>query len=229
MSDIAGKVPALDPAVAGGVALVLIAGDITLGAKHEKSIAKAFTSLGGLFPPPLPVYHVPGNHDYPVVAGAGPWLPTNFIPAHGKVHRCTLPAFPRPVVIVGFGGARTGMYNKFAFDDDVIDYRLRALCEEARVAGAFDASVAFTILLLHDVPAGTSLDVATNAGHVGSPAIRAIIESFQPDLVVGGHIHESAGVHQLGRSTCINAGEAKQGHHAIVSVAERGAVSVALQ
>jgi uncharacterized protein len=41
---------------------------------------------------------------------------------------------------------------------------------------------------------------------VGSTACRAVIEEFQPLLGLHGHLHESRGTYQLGRTLCINPG-----------------------
>jgi Icc-related predicted phosphoesterase len=41
---------------------------------------------------------------------------------------------------------------------------------------------------------------------VGSPAIRKAIETYQPLLVLTGHIHESRGVVKIGRTTVVNPG-----------------------
>jgi Icc-related predicted phosphoesterase len=73
----------------------------------------------------------------------------------------------------------------------------------------------------HAPPYGTSLDIApkldenlkpvTKWGsivqiHVGSKAIRELIEKYQPILGLHGHIHECSGVDRLGKTTCINPG-----------------------
>jgi len=49
-------------------------------------------------------------------------------------------------------------------------------------------------------------DIAT--GPVGSKAVRAAIERYQPLVSLHGHIHESRAVGKLGRTTCINPGSA---------------------
>jgi Icc-related predicted phosphoesterase len=41
---------------------------------------------------------------------------------------------------------------------------------------------------------------------VGSTACRAAIERYQPLLGLHGHLHESRGVHKLGRTICLNPG-----------------------
>ena len=47
-------------------------------------------------------------------------------------------------------------------------------------------------------------EVAT--GPVGSKAVRAAIERYQPLVSLHGHVHESRGVAKLGRTTCLNPG-----------------------
>jgi Icc-related predicted phosphoesterase len=42
--------------------------------------------------------------------------------------------------------------------------------------------------------------------HAGSTAVRALIEELQPRVSLHGHIHESRGVEELGRTTAVNAG-----------------------
>jgi Icc-related predicted phosphoesterase len=42
--------------------------------------------------------------------------------------------------------------------------------------------------------------------HVGSKAVRKIIEEYQPLVSVHGHIHESAGVDRIGKTRCFNPG-----------------------
>ncbi|MCL5257074.1 MAG: phosphoesterase, partial [Chloroflexi bacterium] len=43
---------------------------------------------------------------------------------------------------------------------------------------------------------------------VGSKAVRAIIEKYQPMLGLHGHIHEGKGEQKIGRTMCINPGSA---------------------
>jgi uncharacterized protein len=68
-----------------------------------------------------------------------------------------------------------------------------------------------TILVTHAPPFDTRLDMIHSKDHVGSKAIRAIIEDKQPILVLSGHIHESmqmtGSYHDLiGRTLCMNPG-----------------------
>lgn len=78
-----------------------------------------------------------------------------------------------------------------------------------------------TIFNLHVPPYDTGLDIAaelddrlgvvTSGGQpnmipVGSRAVRAAIERHQPVVSLHGHIHESRGVAQIGRTMCLNPG-----------------------
>ncbi|MGA7923931.1 MAG: metallophosphoesterase [Thermoplasmata archaeon] len=80
------------------------------------------------------------------------------------------------------------------------------------------------IFNLHVPPHGTNLDLAPRLTHdltkvmapggdpdlvhVGSTAVRAAIDRYQPLLGLHGHIHESRGYARLGRSICLNPGSA---------------------
>lgn len=67
------------------------------------------------------------------------------------------------------------------------------------------------IFMVHTPPHGTALDRLHSGLHVGSPGVRAMIEEFQPDLVLTGHIHEAQGQDQIGRSRIYNPGSFAQG------------------
>jgi len=75
---------------------------------------------------------------------------------------------------------------------------------------------------LHAPPFGTALDLAPELDeqltpklggsqgvkvvHVGSEAVRRVIERHQPLLGLHGHIHEAKGFAKIGRTVCINPG-----------------------
>jgi hypothetical protein len=77
------------------------------------------------------------------------------------------------------------------------------------------------IFNLHCPPYDSGIDIAPklndelrpvlNAGQpvmipVGSTAIKAAIGKYQPLLGLHGHVHESSGVVELGRTLCLNPG-----------------------
>ena len=70
-------------------------------------------------------------------------------------------------------------------------------------------SVENAVFNFHAPPYGTRLDVVSRFGeamHVGSRAVRTVIERYQPVLSLHGHIHESANVDKIGRTVCVNPG-----------------------
>lgn len=62
------------------------------------------------------------------------------------------------------------------------------------------------ILVCHVPPFNTKVDSLPNGKHVGSKAIRSIIEQYQPDLCITGHIYEAKGQDRLGRTPVYNHG-----------------------
>ncbi|MEM2704204.1 MAG: phosphoesterase, partial [Candidatus Bathyarchaeia archaeon] len=75
----------------------------------------------------------------------------------------------------------------------------------------------------HAPPYGTRLDLAPKLDeklrvkmrfgtvemtHVGSKAVKEMLEKYQPLLGLHGHIHESSGIEYIGRTLCINPGSA---------------------
>jgi Icc-related predicted phosphoesterase len=51
---------------------------------------------------------------------------------------------------------------------------------------------------------------------VGSTAARRFIEEVQPEVCISGHIHESAGVDNIGATKVLNAGPFKGGGYIVV-------------
>jgi len=78
------------------------------------------------------------------------------------------------------------------------------------------------ILVIHNPPKDTKLDVITNGAHVGSPLIRDFIEKYKPLLAVSGHIHESAAIDKIGGTTLINPGALFEGKYAIAEISGGG-------
>jgi Icc-related predicted phosphoesterase len=72
----------------------------------------------------------------------------------------------------------------------------------------------------HAPPHGTTCDVIRSGEHVGSHALRVLVEREQPDVVLCGHIHEARGEDAIGASRVVNPGPAFAGHYAVVEVDE---------
>jgi Icc-related predicted phosphoesterase len=93
---------------------------------------------------------------------------------------------------------------------------------EAGLAEVKDCRV--RILCPHAPPHGTACDVLRSGEHVGSAALRDVVEREKPDVVLCGHIHESRAVDRLGPTQVVNPGPVSAGHYALVEVGEAVAV-----
>lgn len=118
---------------------------------------------------------------------------------------------------VGFAGASgspfTPLHTPYELPDD----------EFARHAASGLAAIQKSrvrILCSHAPPHGTACDRLRTGEHVGSPALRELIDREQPDLVLCGHIHESRAIDELGPTRVVNPGPAAAGHFALVDVDE---------
>jgi Icc-related predicted phosphoesterase len=117
-------------------------------------------------------------------------------------------------------------------DEPDLERRLMAMVESAT------APPDRLLFNFHCPPANTSLDEAPKisadlvvtgqeTAHVGSSAVRQVIERTQPLLSLHGHIHESKGAVRLGKTLAINPGSSyEQGvlHGAVVDLDGKGRV-----
>jgi len=83
------------------------------------------------------------------------------------------------------------------------------------------ADARIRILLSHAPPLGTDVDRLHSGQHVGSAAVRTLVEELQPEVVVCGHIHESYGVTDLGNSRIVNCGSAADGRYAWIQIGDK--------
>jgi len=91
---------------------------------------------------------------------------------------------------------------------------------ERRIARGFAAveGCRVTVFCPHAPPARTACDRLASGEHVGSEVVRAFVEREQPDVVLCGHIHESRGADEIGRSRVVNPGPVREGHYAVVEI-----------
>lgn len=97
-------------------------------------------------------------------------------------------------------------------------------CTKAREAAEAMTVAGPAILLSHQPPRGTRCDRVLRIKHVGSRSIRRLVEEWQPDLVLCGHIHESRGRDTIGRSVVINPGPWKSGRSLRFDIGPAGLV-----
>ncbi|MBA3867307.1 MAG: metallophosphoesterase [Solirubrobacterales bacterium] len=153
-------------------------------------------------------YVIPGNDD--------PWSVDAVLEAGTSVDACDEAIrIVGPHEMVSFGYAnRTPWDTPRELDEDEIYSRLKVLVDQLETPES-------AILNIHVPPRDSSLDTAfevdeelryvTKGGRphevpTGSSGVRQIIEETQPLLSLHGHIHESKGVTQIGRTVAINPG-----------------------
>jgi len=184
--------------------LIILNGDLTnYGTRNDaKRILNEILSVN------LSVFALIGNLDNYEINGYLDELNLNL---HGQAR-----LFQEKVCLVGIGGSNI---TPFRTPTEFSEEELATIGEQAYSQGlefkmlseSLHNSRIPVILVSHAPPHGTLLDRLRNGRHVGSRAIRAIIEKHQPDLCIAGHIHEGKGVDTIGRTTVINPGMFRQG------------------
>lgn len=111
--------------------------------------------------------------------------------------------------IVGFGGGSKNNPGDILFSDEEVLEELEPLLKQS--------SRQKTILLTHQPPANTKLDIVRGS-HVGSEAVRVLIEKYQPVFHFCGHIHESWGEDQIKKSRCHNVAAVKEGRAGVLDL-----------
>jgi hypothetical protein len=164
--------------------VVLLPGDMTNG--NMNHLLRLFTILTDLNEH---VYTVPGNMDtvkmLAHLAREGYNIHHRFEVLDG-------------LALVGLGGALP-FDGKFVFSEEETAQLLNDAIEDLPTNTP-------TLLVSHQPPYGSKLDVLSNGMHVGSKSVRAWIEQHQPLVCVCGHIHEAVGVDHIGNTILINPG-----------------------
>ncbi len=147
-----------------------------------------------------PTLCVPGNHDPHEILELFEDYSVNI---HAKSREF------KGFKFIGFGGATTPFNTRFEPTEEEIKKNL---------SGMFSPAKGKNILVTHAPPYGTKLDTTENGKHVGSKAIRSIIEREKPVLAVSAHIHESGGIDKLGGTKAFYPGPVFEGYYGIVSL-----------
>ncbi|MEM2943222.1 MAG: metallophosphoesterase [Methanomassiliicoccales archaeon] len=136
----------------------------------------------------FPTYAIPGNCDPREVIAA---IDKSAILLHNRKVRIGNETF------VGFGGSNPTIFNTpFEMEEDQIENALRKICEPKMV------------LATHTPPQGIN-DIVPSGRHIGSTAIKKIVEEFRPKVVLSGHVHEAWGIQKSGETVFVNPGAAK--------------------
>lgn len=157
------------------------------------------------------VLAVTGNLDMPWVIDA---LRAEGISLHGEGRRFG------SLGVFGCGGSNeTPMDTPTEFPDE----------ELGRVLAAGHAAVADApcrLMICHTPPFDCAVDRLVNGRPVGSPAVRAFIETHAPHVAVVGHIHEGRGIDRIGTTTVVNPGALRDGGYAVLEYDEGAACLV---
>jgi hypothetical protein len=157
-------------------------------------------SLGDL----ADIYVIFGNCDSPELNGE---LEDKGINLHNNV------LYKGRTTIAGWGGSHPTPFNTpCEMSEEEIEEGLANLLDSAAEKGAEQL-----ILLTHEPPAKTNAD-KIESGHVGSDAIRKIVEKYQPNVHVCGHIHEAKSEDYIDSTRVINVGPSKDGHFLVLHV-----------
>jgi hypothetical protein len=182
-----------------GIDLVIMAGDLTTFGTREE----ALDAVAGFRAITEPVLAVAGNMDTREIdeAFAGEKISIN-----GKGVR---------IGNTGFFGVSGGPHSFLHTPFELAEEEILTLAEKG-FAEVADAPT--KVFVPHAPPHETKLDKVRSGKHVGSTAVRDFIQSRQPDLVICGHIHESAGEDTLGLSKMVNCGSVKEGRYAVIEL-----------
>jgi len=204
LTDVHGSVSSIER-LAGPLAeadIVLLTGDLTHfgGADDAACVVAAVREHNGR------VLAVAGNCDYPAVCE---WLEREGIGLHAR-HQVI-----DGVAFLGVGGSLPA------------PGRTPGEFTEAELASFLNAAAEGLstelpwVLVSHQPPADTALDVVRSGTHVGSASVRRFIEEHQPVACFTGHIHEAAGTDSIGPTRLANPGPARGGRYTYAEVTDR--------
>jgi uncharacterized protein len=181
--------------------LILISGDLTthgFPAEAEKAM-KQFQTYG------KPILVVSGNMDSPEIDDAFTRM------------GCSINAKGILFEDIGFFGVSAAQFSSLHTPYEISE---EEILRRARVGWNDVKNARWKVFVPHAPPHNTTLDQLYLGNHVGSTAIRTFVDTYQPDVVVCGHIHEARGTDTLGVSRMINCGPAAKGYYAVVEIGE---------
>jgi len=147
-----------------------------------------------------PVLTVPGNHDPFEILDVFSDYNTNL---HNKHVNLLGTDF------IGFGGALTPFKTNFEPTEEETRASLESLVKKTKKP---------FILVTHNPPKNTKIDMIEGGKHVGSGAVREFVLKHKPILAISAHIHEAPGVDMLGTTTVFNPGPVVGGKCGVVDV-----------
>ncbi len=174
--------------------IAIICGDLTtLGPKENiPKIAKILQ--------PRKILAVPGNMDSNEVLEK---MKDMNISIHCNCKRLN------GIEFCGFGGGLKGRAGLLTFPEKEIIQCLNKIVSSK------------SVLITHLPPFNSKLDLAQNTTHIGSSAVRKIIEEKKPALHLCGHVHEALNEEKIGETLSVNVGSVKEGTAAIIKLSNK--------
>lgn len=186
--------------------IIVISGDIT----HYGSVSDIADILNKLSTLSIPIFFVPGNLD-PIDLRDQVQI-QHTINLHSKSVDFNTYTF------IGVGGSLYTPFNtRFELSENQIKKLLYGVYNKLPVKTKH-------ILISHNPPYNTRLDVTSSGKHVGSKAVREFIIATHPILVMCGHIHEARSIDRLNNSLLINPGPLFDGYFGVVELDQSGNV-----
>ena len=165
-----------------GVDVVVCAGDMTVFGSDEKNLIKSIAEFD------VPTMIIHGNHEDADSLHSTCEKYKNLIFLHCASFRI------ENYIFFGYGG------GGFSKRDEAFKMMSKNFSSDIRNNDK-------KVLILHGPPHGTDADF-TNGDHVGNKDYMDFIRTKKIDLVISGHIHETAGADQkIGSSRIINPGK----------------------
>ncbi|MBF0482883.1 MAG: metallophosphoesterase family protein [Desulfovibrionaceae bacterium] len=183
-----------------GAAAALVSGDLTMRGGPQAA-APVLSALTAINPHVLAVI---GNMDQASVEG--------LLAQEGMLIQASSRELAPGLGVMGVGWSTP---TPFDTPSEAPDATIAAWLEAAyESAKGFDR----LILVCHNPPVNTAVDLAGGVNHVGSPAVRAFIERVQPDVCLTGHIHEARSLDRIGETLIVNPGNLAAGGYAVISL-----------
>lgn len=141
--------------------------------------------------------------------------------------------FEREVCLIGVGGSN---YTPFHTPSEFSEKELLRIGDRAfdqgqqylSLAGPLANKKIPRIFISHVPPYNTEVDKLYNGKHVGSKSIRLLIEKYQPDLCIVGHIHEAKGKDTILNTPIYNPGMLRTGGWVTIDI-EQSQLNITLQ
>lgn len=151
----------------------------------------------------IPLFCVPGNHDpYEILELFNEYN----VNLHNQIRKF------KNVNFLGWGGAVTPFNTIFEPSEEEVKESLTTLGEKI---------ISPWILVVHNPPKDTKLDLTSAGRHVGSQRIRDFILNKKPLFAISAHIHEARGIDKINQTTLFYPGPVYDGYYGVVEVIKK--------